>query len=86
MQAEEFYRPGEEWVIDPDASTTEYALVDGYRVVFTEYHGTWSASSPDVDGVFAGGETREEAEQRIREAIPFHLEGVALDAAQQGAA
>ena len=87
MQAsEEFFRPGEQQAVDPDASATEYGHVDGYRVIFTQYRGAWSASSPDVPGVFAGGATRDEAEQRIREAIPFHLEGITSDTARRAAA
>jgi predicted RNase H-like HicB family nuclease len=80
--AEEFFRPGERRSADPDADASDYTLVDGYRVIFTQYRGAWQASSPDVPGVFAGGATRELAEQRIREAIPFHLEGLASDTPQ----
>jgi predicted RNase H-like HicB family nuclease len=31
---------------------------------------------PDLPGLGVAGETREEVEQLIREAIPFHLEGL----------
>ena len=84
--ADEFFRPDERHDVDPDASVTDYGHVDGYRVIFTQYHGTWSASSPDMPGVFAGGATRDEAEQRIREAIPFHLEGLAGDTTRRSSA
>ena len=33
----------------------------------------WAAHSPDVDGVFALGDTREEAESRMAEALAAHL-------------
>ena len=36
--------------------------------------GGWGASSPDVDGVFAVGTTREEVEARMAEALAAHLE------------
>ncbi len=82
---EGFFKPGERVPADPDATAIEVGYVDGYRVVYTHYKDTWSAKSPDVPGVFAGGDTREEAEQAIRAAIPFHLEGVELDRAEASA-
>ncbi len=36
----------------------------------------YSAYIPDLPGCIAAAETREEVEQLIREAIPFHLEGM----------
>jgi predicted RNase H-like HicB family nuclease len=36
-------------------------------------HGTWGAHSPDVDGVFALGATREETETRMAEALSAHV-------------
>ena len=39
----------------------------------------YSAYSPDLPGVAATGATREECEREMREAITFHLEGLALD-------
>jgi predicted RNase H-like HicB family nuclease len=35
--------------------------------------GGWGAHSPDVDGVFALGATREEAERRMTEALAAHI-------------
>jgi predicted RNase H-like HicB family nuclease len=35
--------------------------------------GAWGAHSPDIEGVFALGKTREEVEERMREAITAHL-------------
>jgi predicted RNase H-like HicB family nuclease len=86
MIPEGFFRPGEEEdAVDPEATEVDCGYVAGYRVVFSRYRDTWSADSPDLRGVFAGGATREEAERRMREAIPFHLEGLARDA-RSGAA
>jgi len=39
----------------------------------------WSAYSPDVPGVGVTGATRAEAESILRDAIAFHLEGLALE-------
>ncbi len=39
----------------------------------------YSAYSPDIPGVAATGATREECEREMREAIEFHLEGLAQD-------
>lgn len=36
--------------------------------------GGWGASSPDLPGCIAVGETRAEAERLIGEAIPLHIE------------
>lgn len=36
--------------------------------------GGWGAHSPDVEGVFALGASREEAERRMAEALAAHLE------------
>lgn len=45
-----------------------------YLVIYEQGEdGAWGAHSPDVDGVFALGETREEVESRIAEALSAHL-------------
>ena len=36
----------------------------------------FSAYSPDLPGCVSTGRTREDVEQRMREAIEFHLEGL----------
>ena len=47
------------------------------RVVI-EYAGeNYGAYSPDLPGCVATGDTREEVEANMREAIEFHLEGLA---------
>jgi predicted RNase H-like HicB family nuclease len=35
--------------------------------------GGWGAHSPDVDGVFAFGQSRDEVERRMAEALAAHL-------------
>jgi predicted RNase H-like HicB family nuclease len=45
-----------------------------YLVVYEEAEeGGWGAHSPDVEGVFAVGATREEVEARMAEALAAHL-------------
>ena len=39
----------------------------------------YSAYSPDVPGVAATGSTQDECERQMRDAIAFHLEGLAQD-------
>jgi predicted RNase H-like HicB family nuclease len=39
----------------------------------------YSAYSPDVPGAAATGPTREDCEREMREAIAFHVEGLAQD-------
>ncbi|MFL6294687.1 MAG: type II toxin-antitoxin system HicB family antitoxin [Actinomycetes bacterium] len=41
--------------------------------------GSYSAWSPDLPGCVAAGGTLDEVQQRIREAIEFHLAGLRLD-------
>ncbi len=47
-----------------------------YVVVYEQTSTGWSAYVPDLPGCVAAGETRMETEQLIRDAIPFHLEGL----------
>jgi len=48
--------------------------VNSYLVVYEQADdGAWGAHSPDVDGVFALGQTRAEVEERMLEALGAHL-------------
>ena len=49
-----------------------------YAVVFEKGEKNWSAYVPDLPGCIATGDTREEIETTIREAIEFHIEGLKL--------
>ena len=40
---------------------------------------SWAAYVPALPGLGVAGETRAEVEQLIREAIPFHLEGLVAE-------
>lgn len=51
----------------------------GYVVVIEEGPMSFGAWSPDLPGVIAAGETREECEALMREAIAFHIEGLIED-------
>lgn len=45
-----------------------------YLVIYERAEdGAWGAHSPDVDGVFALGQTREEVESRMAEALAAHV-------------
>jgi len=53
-------------------------LVTTYSVVYEQAgDGSWSASSPDVPGCYSVGDTVEEAEGGMREALALHLEEIA---------
>jgi predicted RNase H-like HicB family nuclease len=47
-----------------------------YAVVIEKGETSYGAYVPDLPGCIAVGETLEEAEQLIREAIQFHIEGL----------
>lgn len=50
-----------------------------YAVVIEKAENNYSAYVPDLPGCVATGETAEEAECQIREAIEFHLDGMRED-------
>ncbi|HWF46711.1 MAG TPA: type II toxin-antitoxin system HicB family antitoxin [Bryobacteraceae bacterium] len=50
-----------------------------YTVVIEKAPGNYSAYVPDLPGCISTGNTREEIERNIREAIEFHLEGMCED-------
>jgi predicted RNase H-like HicB family nuclease len=47
-----------------------------YTVIYEWGKRNWSAYVPDLPGCIATGKTRRQVEQRIREAIEFHIEGL----------
>ena len=50
-----------------------------YAIVIEAADSNYSAYVPDLPGCVATGSTIAEAEQAIREAIEFHLEGLRAD-------
>jgi predicted RNase H-like HicB family nuclease len=50
-----------------------------YAVVIEKADGNYSAYVPDLPGCVATGDTAEQAEQEIRDAIRFHLDGLKED-------
>ncbi len=50
-----------------------------YLVVLEHEGNAWGAYVPDLPGCVAAGESREEVERLIREAIAFHIEGMRED-------
>jgi len=47
-----------------------------YTVIYEKGPTSWGACVPDLPGVISVGDSREEVEQLIQEAIEFHLEGM----------
>ncbi len=50
-----------------------------YAIVIEKAAGNFSAYVPDLPGCVATGDTVEEAEREIRQAIAFHVEGLRSD-------
>jgi predicted RNase H-like HicB family nuclease len=50
-----------------------------YVVVYEKSNTGWGAYVPDLPGVITIGKTKQEAQQLIREAIEFHLDGLRED-------
>jgi len=50
-----------------------------YLVVLEKANDNYSAYSPDLPGCVATGETCQQAEANMREAIRFHLKGLKAD-------
>jgi len=53
--------------------------VKKYLVIVEPTASGFSAYSPDLPGCVATGDTREDAEREIVEAIAFHIEGMRLE-------
>jgi predicted RNase H-like HicB family nuclease len=47
-----------------------------YLIIIEKTATGYSVYSPDINGVVATGKTKSQAEQRMAEAIEFHLEGI----------
>jgi predicted RNase H-like HicB family nuclease len=47
-----------------------------YTVIYEQGPTSWGAYVPDLPGVISVGDSREEVEMLIQEAISFHLEGM----------
>ncbi len=50
-----------------------------FLVIIEKANGNYSAYSPDLPGCVATGDTREEAEQNMHEAIQLHVKGLQED-------
>ena len=50
-----------------------------YAVVIEKGQGNYSAYVPDLPGCVAVGDTLEETQREIQDAIEFHLEGMRAD-------
>jgi predicted RNase H-like HicB family nuclease len=47
-----------------------------YTVIFERGPSSWGAYVPDLPGVISVGDTREEVERLIEEAVELHVEGM----------
>lgn len=47
-----------------------------YTVIYEKGDSTWGAYVPDLPGVIAAGDSREEVEALILDAVEFHIEGL----------
>ncbi len=47
-----------------------------YTVIYEKGATSWGAYVPDLPGVISVGDSREEVERLIQEAIQFHIEGM----------
>ena len=47
-----------------------------YTVIYEQGPTSWGAYVPDLPGVISVGESRDEVERLIQEAIEFHLDGL----------
>ena len=47
-----------------------------YAVIYEKGPTTWGAYVPDLSGVIAVGDSRDEVERLIQEAVEFHLDGM----------
>jgi predicted RNase H-like HicB family nuclease len=47
-----------------------------YTVTYEKGPTSWGVYVPDLPGVIAVGDSRDEVERLIREAVEFHLEGM----------
>jgi predicted RNase H-like HicB family nuclease len=50
-----------------------------YAIVIEKGEGNYSAYVPDLPGCVAVGDTVEETERELQEAIEFHIEGMRAD-------
>jgi predicted RNase H-like HicB family nuclease len=50
-----------------------------YLIIIEQTNTGYSAYSPDLEGCVSTGNTREEVEGNMREAIEFHLDGLKLE-------
>ncbi len=48
-----------------------------YLIIFEKTKTGYSAYSPDLPGCIAAGATKEETESLMKEAMEFHIEGMA---------
>ena len=58
-------------------------IAHGYRVVYEQTPTSWGAYAPDLPGMGVVGDSREEVEHLISEAIPIYLDELREDRSQR---
>jgi predicted RNase H-like HicB family nuclease len=61
------------------AITVHHGRAHGYPVVYEEGPTSWGAYVPDLPGLGAAADSRQEVEILISEAIPLHVEAMRRD-------
>lgn len=59
--------------------SAEESEVMGWRVLYEQLPANWSAYTPDLPVILVTGESREECERLMAEAIPLHLDALKRD-------
>lgn len=57
-----------------------------YTVIYEKSETSWGAYVPDLPGAMAAGESPEDVELLIREAVEFHIEGLKAEGLEAPAA
>jgi len=65
--------PGTLMSIKKQAGLKEYEIMYKFLIVIEKAGGKFSAYAPDLPGCVATGQTREETEERMMEAIELHI-------------
>ena len=61
---------------DPPAGRAEGTDVSGYAVIIEQGETSYGAYAPELPGLGVAGDSSEEVERLIREAVPLHIENL----------
>ena len=66
-------------LLEAGSTKREHVTMHRFLVITEKADGNYSSYSPDLPGCVATGDTREESEQTMYEAIQFHIDGLLED-------